>query len=389
MRRSALAGVLIAASSLTACAAGAGHAVLPVPPATTAEPGSSAAATVPPSEPVTVPASQPATVPATVTVPATSTSSTTAPDPAVIDFEHLRAAATGLVDGNLGVSVSVWRDGTPVVSFTSGRRTDGQPIDRDSQFVIASVSKLVTALSIARLAERGEIDVHAPVPWDAMGVRHDPAWDDVTVRQLLDHTSGMPEARATWLDDPGPCSIPLELAMAGPPTVDAGTWHYSNGNYCALGMLVTHVTGLDLDDAADALVFGPAGIDGPFLTTDGPRPTSVPYAKGLARLSRLGGAGTWMASPDDIAAVLSAVTGADLQTLAWPGIILDQYGWGHTGSVDGASTCAWVLQGGRTVVTAFVSGPRPGTGGKVCDRVVPALALDLGIWAGEPARTPD
>ena len=36
------------------------------------------------------------------------------------------------------------------------------------------------------------------------------------------------------------------------------------------------------------------------------------------------------------------VTAADLTTLRPPGIISDQYGWGHTGTVDGAKSCAWV-----------------------------------------------
>ena len=125
-----------------------------------------------------------------------------------------------------------------------------------------------------------------------------------------------------------------------------------------------------------------------FRHSDG-RGTSVPYPKGLARLQRLGGAGTWLASTDDIAAMLSAVTDTDRATLEWPGIILDQYGWGHTGSLDGAEACAWVLQDGYTVITAFVSGSKPNTGGKVCDRVVPALAIDLGVYAGDPVRTPD
>jgi CubicO group peptidase (beta-lactamase class C family) len=199
----------------------------------------------------------------------------------------------------------------------------------------------------------------------------------------------MPEARKTWLDDPGSCRIPLAAVLAAPPTVDRGTWHYSNGNYCALGLVVEYLTGLDLAAAAYRLVFEPAGITGPFLSTDGPRDTSVPYTKGLARLERLGGAGTWLASTDDIAAMLSAVTPDDLLTLQWPGIILDQYGWGHTGSVDGAAACAWVMEGGDTVVTAFVSGTRPSSGGKVCDVVLPALAADLGRYAGEPVRTPD
>ncbi|MGE0139571.1 MAG: serine hydrolase domain-containing protein [Ilumatobacteraceae bacterium] len=390
-RRAHLLAGLVAAATFAACAPTAERAPIDsLPPLTTSPPvtdpgptSSRPPATSPPASPSTS-AGQPSTsVPTT-----TGAVDTTTPDEPN-SYTSLHAAAAGLVDGNVGVSVSVWRHGSPEFAFASGTRSDGAAIDADSQFVIASVSKLITALSIARLVEQNRLSVDATVPWAEVGVPHDPAWEQVTIRQLLDHTSGMPDARKSWLDDPGDCRIPLAAILTAPPTDDLGTWHYSNGNYCALGLVVEHVTGRDLATAAYQLVFEPAGISGPFLSTEGVRGTSVPYTKGLARLERLGGAGTWLASTDDIAAVLSAVTTGDLLTLQWPGIILDQYGWGHTGSVDGAAACAWVMDGGDTVITAFVSGTRPRTGGQVCDVVVPALATDLGSFAGEPARTPD
>jgi len=89
-----------------------------------------------------------------------------------------------------------------------------------------------------------------------------------------------------------------------------------------------------------------------------------------------------------VAAMLDSITPADLSTLEFPGLMVDQYGWGHTGTVDGAKSCAWVMEGGRTIVVATVSGSRPSTGGKVCDIVTPSLALDLGIWADMPVRLP-
>jgi D-alanyl-D-alanine carboxypeptidase len=199
----------------------------------------------------------------------------------------------------------------------------------------------------------------------------------------------MPEVRKSWLDDPGPCIIPLQQAMAAPPTTTRDRWKYSNGNYCALGLLIEAVTGTARDAAADALVFDPIGVTGPHLTTALPAPTDGPYLQGVGRLERLGGAGTWMASTDDIAAMLDSVTPDDLATLRFPGIITDQYGWGHTGTVDGAKSCAWVMEGGRTVVVATVSGNKPGTGGGICDLVVPSIAADLGFWAGKPVRLPD
>lgn len=347
-----------------------------------------AAPTTVPAGPSTSTALAPTTSSTTITSTTSTTSTTTTTIPRPVTYDALRSAAALLAADNLAVSVSVWRDSVADFAFADGVRVDGAPIDEDTPFVIASVSKVVTALSIARLVQDGRIGLFDAVPWDALGVPHDPAWNGITVRQLLAHTSGMPVARKSWLDDPGACTVPLREAMAVPPTDSLGTWRYSNGNYCALGLLVQHLTGLDLDEAAYRLVFDPAGITGPFLSTDGARPDSVAYIKGLARLQRLGGAGTWLASTDDIAAMMSAVTDDDLITLQWPGIIVDQYGWGHTGSLDGAEACAWVMQDGRTVITAFVSGSEPGTGGEVCDVVVPALAIDLGVYAGDPVRDP-
>lgn len=305
------------------------------------------------------------------------------------DLPYLTAHASSLADGNLAVSVTVLRDGVRVFGGASGRTVGGGSVTTETAFVTASVSKLVTALTIARLVQDGRVVLDAPVPWSDMGIPHDPAWDDVTVRELLAHTSGMPIARKTWLDLPGSCAIPLAEAMAIPPREHRGVWTYSNGNYCALGLLVEHVTGFSRDAAAQLLVFDPAGITGPHLSTLGALPDDAPYSKGVARLERLGGAGTWLASTDDVAAMLAAVTPADMETLQWPGIITDQYGWGHTGTVDGAKACAWVMEGGRTIVTAVVSGDRPSTGGGVCRELEVGLAIDLGLYAGDPVRSPD
>jgi CubicO group peptidase (beta-lactamase class C family) len=254
--------------------------------------------------------------------------------------------------------------------------------------VIASVSKPLTALMIARLDQAELIDVDAPVSWAEITTGVHPAWNDVTPRELLAHTSGMPVARSSWFEGGIDCAAFLPSLLDRPPSNTRGRWTYSNGNYCALGLLVERSTGLPLDQAAQTLLLDPLGLTGIRLTTDGQRPNEIDYRLGVARLSRLGGAGTFIVSTDDIASILAAVSTADLDVLTWPGVIIDQYGWGHTGSIDGAVSCAWVLEGGRTVVAATVSGGSPSTGGAVCDRVVPALADDLGIGQGRPDRSP-
>jgi len=221
-----------------------------------------------------------------------------------------------------------------------------------------------------------------------MAVAVHPAWADVTPRELLAHTSGMPVVRREWFEGGTDCAGFLPFLLGSPPTGTRDRWTYSNGNYCALGLLVESATGLPLDAAARALVFDPLGPTGVHLTTGGQVPTDVAYQPGVERLSRLGGAGTFIVSTDDLAAVFAALTPTDLELLTWPGVIVDQYGWGHTGTVDGALSCLWVLEGGRTVVAATVAGGSPPTGGDVCDRVVPAVADDLGIGLGTPDRSP-
>jgi CubicO group peptidase (beta-lactamase class C family) len=276
-----------------------------------------------------------------------------------------------------------------VLQRASGSTIGGSAATADSPMVVASVGKLVTALLVARLAQGGIVDLDAPTPWEVAGLVPHPAWSDVTPRELLAHTSGMPKARRDWFVPSGDCASFLPTLLAEPPQTHRGRWTYSNGNYCALGLLVEGSTTMRLDRAAEGFLLQPLGASGIHLTTDGLLPADVAYSLGVDRLARLGGAGSLVVSTDDLATLLSSLTEADRRTLVWPGVFVDQYGWGHTGSVDGAVSCAWLLENGRTVVVATVAGTKPTTGGAVCDRIVPALAADLGLpVTGQPDRSP-
>lgn len=329
----------------------------------------------PPSNPEPVDAPPPTLPPVTVS-------------PADPMFPATNAAFDALARNNPAASLTVRRDGGVALARASGVTAGGSPATSDSPMVVASVSKLVTAFTLARLQQQGLIEVTAPVPWQQAGLAPHPAWADVTMRELLDHTSGMPVVRSSWFDGGGDCPSHLASLLSQPPQVHRGQWRYSNGNYCALGLVIEAVTGEPLDVAAQRLVFDPLGATGVHLTTGGLRPDDVPSPRGVERLSRLGGAGTVLASTDDLAAMLAATTPTDLTTLAWPGVLADQYGWGHTGTVDGAKSCAWVLEWGRTTVVATIAGNAPSSGGEVCDLVIPALAQDLGFPAGRPDRSP-
>lgn len=298
------------------------------------------------------------------------------------------AAFDLLAQSNSAASMTVMRDGAVIVNRASGRTIDGKVATPDSPMLVASVSKLVTAFAIARLDQDGLVDVSGTMPWALMGLVPHEGWNDVTIRELLDHTAGMPVARQSWFVGDGDCRGFLPSLLSSAPESHRGVWRYSNGNYCALGLLVEFVTGQPLDAAIQQLVFDPLGIDGVHLSTDGLLPTDVPHPDNVARLSRLGGAGTLVVSTEDLAAMVAATTFDDVNTLQPPGVFIDQYGWGHTGTVSGAISCIWVLELGRTVVSATIAGDSPASGGAICDSVVPAIADDLGIGQGLPDRTP-
>jgi D-alanyl-D-alanine carboxypeptidase len=321
------------------------------------------------------------------TVPTTTTTTTLEPLPKP-DLPATNAAFDLLARRNAAVSMTVLRDGVQVFARASGNTIDGAEATSDSPMVIASVSKLITGLAVARLHEQGLLDVDAQVPWDILGIVPASAWNSVTTRELLEHTSGMPVVRTSWFDGSGDCTSYLPRLVEQPPAAYRGRWTYSNGNYCALGLLVERITGQPLDQAVQNLVFDELEATGLHLTINGEFPTDVGHAPGVGRLSRLGGAGTFIVSTDDLAAAINATTPADREVMSWPGMITDQYGWGHTGTVSGAKSCAWVLEFGRTTIAATIAGNSPDTGGALCDIIVQAIAADLDISGGLPARTP-
>lgn len=284
--------------------------------------------------------------------------------------------------------MTVVRGGDVVVSRASGRTLDGAVATSDSPMVIASVSKIVVAVGIARLTEQGRLDVDAPVPWSDLGLGAHPAWSDVTVRELLEHRSGIATARPTWFGGAGDCRSHVATLLTSPPEADRGQWRYSNGNYCLLGLIIETETQLPLDVALQILVFDPIGVDGIHLTDGGLLTGDIPHVEGVERLTRLGGAGTLVVSTDDLAMLFGRATDFDRSVLQNPAVFTDQYGYGHTGTITGAKACLWVLDDGSTAVAATIAGNSMPTGGAVCDLVVPAVATDLGLADAPPRRMP-
>ncbi|WP_328315588.1 serine hydrolase domain-containing protein [Streptomyces sp. NBC_00388] len=158
-----------------------------------------------------------------------------------------------------GIAISVV-DGSGESAFvTAGfaNAESGATVSRRTRFEIGSISKTFTAFLLGVLADEGKVDLDAAVadhlPWFAPngGSRA------ITVRHLLQHTSGL-VAGADALPD---------AAARGYALREARTWaepgelfHYSNEGYNLLGLIVEQVTGESLADAMAGRLLRPLGM---------------------------------------------------------------------------------------------------------------------------------
>ena len=170
-----------------------------------------------------------------------------------------------------GLGAAVWHDGRIVWTGSAGHRDldAGLPVDRDTVFRLASVSKLITATAAARLREQGRLDVDAPV--SSVLPDAPAAWAGMTPRHLAAHLSGLPHYQDVDVDR-GRIRYPEAGAAVGvfrdrPLLSTPGTrYRYSSWGYTLLSALVEQAAGkpfLDVvrEDMAPGLVLGPDTTD--------------------------------------------------------------------------------------------------------------------------------
>ena len=163
-----------------------------------------------------------------------------------------------------GAAWAIVRDGRLAHVGTHGAAdATGRPVTADTPFVIGSLSKSLTALAIARLADAGRVDLDAPVVriLPAFRVADPVATAAITPRQLLLQISGLP-GDAAPLAAP-PMSLAARIASFADVRPIAGPgqrYGYSNANYVVLGGIVEAVTGQPFARAMDDLVFRPLGM---------------------------------------------------------------------------------------------------------------------------------
>ncbi len=170
-----------------------------------------------------------------------------------------------VAQGLPGLSVSVTRDGATELSAGAGT-SDGTAIDSGTRTRVESVSKTFTSAAVMLLVERGAVDLDDPVTRHLPELRlADGRQDEITVRQLLNHSSGLADATAARDEyAPGPRTLEAAVAtLAGARlAADPGTaYGYHNAGYWVAARLVEVVDGRPFADVLAEELFAPLGMD--------------------------------------------------------------------------------------------------------------------------------
>jgi len=302
----------------------------------------------------------------------------------------------------------------------------GAPLRPQARVRVGSVSKTFVATVVLQLVGEGRLALDRPVDHWLPGLLHDGT--KITVRQLLNHTSGLFDYTA----DPGLLAgvvqnrrfDPTELvaiAETHPGSFAPGTaWEYSNTNYIVAGLLVQAVTRHPLGEELQRRIFTPLGLaDTSFPTGTGDLagyhahgyvpPDLVPGSGGRPvdvtglNPSHAWASGAVVSTAKDISRFYRSLMGGKLlsarmlqqmktTTAESPtdpdfryglGIerVQDRCGvnWGHGGAIFGYETMAyWNESTGRTVVMASTIHPAPAAAGTAL-----AAAADRAL-CGEP-----
>jgi D-alanyl-D-alanine carboxypeptidase len=356
---------------------------------------------------------------ATTTAAAAATSAkpaTMAATPAAATVRDAAALRSALDDvhhaGIPGVFAEVrdagatWRGASGVADVRTGR-----PVTPGMRHRVGSITKTFTAAAVMQQVERGRIGLDAPIgrylPQLVPGERG----QKITVRMLLNHTSGIPDHIVyafPSLRDMSPQSLDdnrfrqfsraelIQLGLSAPPSGEPGgpTGVYSNTNYLILGELLEKVTGLPAEEYITRHVIRRAGLrhtafpDGPRI--QGPHPRMYESLHGVIDPPRdysvynmswvTTGAGlvSTMADLDRFygrllaGRIVSRASLAEMQRTI-PVVALDgstvQYGlglhrrdipgcgtfWGHDGSAWGAGTVSFTRADGRRQMSVAVN----------------------------------
>jgi D-alanyl-D-alanine carboxypeptidase len=285
--------------------------------------------------------------------------------------------------------------------------TAGPAIPVDGQVRIGSNTKTFTAVAVLQLVAQGQVDLDKSVDTYLPGLLRGDGIDGrtITVRQILQHTSGLPNY-TEYIDLQNFEAIRhryiaprdlLDLALAHPAEFAPGTsWKYSNTNYIVAGLLVEKITGRPLAEVINDRVVRKAGLRHTYFPAVGDESIRERHPHGYAKdpsgamldvtefdPDMAWGAGAMISTPSDLNAFFGALIGGRLLPAAQlaqmrttvPAPEMGQgvrYGlalmstplscggvsWGHGGDIFGFETDNAVTEDGRAAAVAVTMLPQ-------------------------------
>ncbi|NJK48715.1 beta-lactamase family protein [Candidatus Gracilibacteria bacterium] len=182
--------------------------------------------------------------------------------------------------GTPGATVSIITpEGTWTGASGFSNLAEGIPMQPDDQFNIASVTKTFTAATVLKLVDEGRLSLEDNISqWLSPEViGYIPDGDKMTIRQLLNHTSGIrnyTDGTAFQCDpaDLANCDYLREwqseeliaLIDGKPPGAPLGTFSYSNTNYVLLGEIAEAATQSTYAEVLHSRLLAPLGLDDTF-----------------------------------------------------------------------------------------------------------------------------
>ncbi|GGO13341.1 serine hydrolase [Micromonospora parathelypteridis] len=162
-----------------------------------------------------------------------------------------------------GPTCGRWSDASGRADLRTGR-----PMRADERIRIGSTTKTFTATVVLQLVAEGRLGLDTPIETYLPGLVRANGYDGrrITVRDLLRHTSGLPDHvdAMDWdrvdrwrYRHHSPAEL-IAMALAQPPPT-AG-WHYSTTNYVLAGLIVERVTGHDIGVEITRRIIGPLGL---------------------------------------------------------------------------------------------------------------------------------
>ena len=144
-------------------------------------------------------------------------------------------------------------------------------LENDDRVLIGSVTKTLIATAILRLASQGKLDIDSPVHKILPKILFDNPWrenNQVTIRDLLNHTSGIEDARF-WqvFSTESTSTTPLEYIFSKNPsvlkvrTIPGTRFSYSNMGYSFLGLIIEKITQEPYENYLDKNLLVPLGMN--------------------------------------------------------------------------------------------------------------------------------